>query len=400
MARYSMSCVLLGGLLAGTLGGMAHATETAAPAPTAAQQAAPAPAPATPAAPAQSPWDLLKAGQALASGEGVAKDTAKARAIFEQLMEQDNKQLAAAAAYNLAKLAAGDLKDPDLSTRALERGIALDDPWAMIMRAQALAKGTAKDQAKAAELYLRAKEVGQKNPDVQKAADYALGQLYLTPGLLSAKKALAYHQSAADLGNAWSLMAIGGIYEKGTGTKANWTKSRDAYLKAYDSGVAEVKGAAALALARLYSQPGHSAPKRAVEYLLVGQQSGNVWATMMLADRYLKGLGVKKSTATARRLYTELKAGSDPGASGAAAFQLGRLYSTVKPRNLKLAEENFKFGAARGDVWSSFFLAQLYINDMRSKANRRKARELLQGVAKSDDPQARKAATALLKKVR
>ena len=37
-----------------------------------------------------------------------------------------------------------------------------------------------------------------------------------------------------------------------------------------------------------------------MEYLRVGQQKGNPWATMLLADRHLKGLGVKKSTATAR----------------------------------------------------------------------------------------------------
>lgn len=394
MAKCVPSCWLIGGWLMLAAGGMAQATETAAP-------AAPAPAASEqPAAPAAaSPWDLLKEGKALAAGEGVAKDTPKARAIFEKLMESDNKQAAAAAALALARLAEDDLKDPALAISALERGIALGDPWSMIRRAQGLAKGGAKDQKQAVDLYLRAKETGA-NPDVQKTADYALGQLYLTPGLLSAKRALEYHQGAASLGNAWSLIAIGGVYENGTGTKRSWVKARDAYLKAYDAGVPEVRGAAAVALARLYSQPGNSSPKRALDYLLEGQKSGNVWATMMLAERYLSGSGVKKSTATARRLYTEIKDGSDPVAARSAAFQLGRLYDTARPRNIKLAEQNFAWAAERGDVWGAYFLAQLYINDMRSKANRRKARELLRTVASSDDPQARRAATALLKKVR
>lgn len=390
MANYSLSFWLIGGVLILAAGTTAHATEAVAPAPATAAQAAPE----------QSPWDLLKTAQALASGEGVTKDTATARAIFEKLMESDNIQAASAAALSLARLAAGDLKDLDLVTRALDRGIALGNPWALIMRAQALGQGSTKEQKEAIALYLRAKEVGQDNPDVLKTVDYAVGQLYLTPGLLSSKRALEYHQRAAELGNAWSLMAIGSIYEKGTGTKPNWVKSRESYQKAYDSGVPEVMGAAAVALARLYSQPDRSSPKRAVEYLRIGQQNGNAWATMMLAERHLSGLGVKKNTATARQLYTDLKGGADEAVATAAAFQLGRLYSTARPRNLKLAEQNFAFAATRGDPWAAYSLAQLYIRDMPSKANRQKARELLRTVVKSDDPKARSAASALLKKVR
>ena len=390
MANYSISFWLISGMLTLAPGTAGYATETVAPAPSTAVQAVTQ----------QSPWDLLKTAQALASGEGVTKDTAKARAILEQLMESDNKQAASAAALSLAKLAAGDINDPELVTRALDRAIALGNPWALIMRAQALGKGSTQEQKEAVALYLRAKEVGQSNPDVEKTVDYALGQLYLTPGLLSSKRALEYHQRAAELGNAWSLMAIGGVYERGTGTKRNWAKSRDSYQKAYDSGIPDVKGAAAVALARLYSQPGHNSPKRAVEYLRVGQQSGNPWATMMLADHHLRGIGVKKSTATARQLYSDLKAGTDESVATAAAFQLGRLYSTARPRNLKLAEQNFDFAATRGDLWAAYSLAQLYIRDMPNRANRQKARELLRTVAKSDDPKVRSAAKALLRKVR
>ncbi len=351
-------------------------------------------------APAATPsvWDLLKAGEAAASGNGVAKDPDKARKIFEGLMQSDDNKAAAAAAFDLAKLAKADLHDEALATQALERCTALGDPYCMMMRAQDLAKGKAQDQQRAIALYQQV--IDTNGPDVKKEAYYELGQLYLTPPLLSAKLAILNHQKAADLGNLWSLFAIGGIYDKGTGTKPDWKKAVDFYQRAFDKGGTDVKGATAYALAQLYLKPAHSDPKRAVGYLMTGQQNGNVWSTLQLADCYLKGLGVKKSTATGLRMYNDLRNGKDPAAAKAAAFQLGRYYSGPPRRDLKLAENNFAFGVAQGDVWSAYFLAQLYIRDMPSKANRRKARDLLQTVSKSDDPNARSAAAALLKTIR
>lgn len=344
-------------------------------------------------------WDELAKGKALAAGEGVAKDTAKARQIFERLMTSDDAAAAGAAAYALASLAKDDLKDPALATRALERGIALGEPWSMVTRAQALAAGSPKEQKQAVDLYLRAVAASQDR-EVQSTAFYGLGQLYLTPALLSGKLALDYYRRAAELGNDWSLIAIGGIYENGTGTKKNWTSARDAYQKALDAKDPEVKGYAAYALARLYSQPAHNAPKRVFDYLKTAEASGIAWANMMLADRYLNGIGVKKNADAAIRIYTEVRSGTDEGASKAAAFQLGKLYSSGRTRNLKLAEENFSFAAGLGDVWSAYFLAQLYLKDMPGKANRRKARDLLNTVAASDDATARSSAKALLKTIR
>lgn len=353
----------------------------------------------TQAAPQPSVWDQLKLGKALAAGDGVAKDTAKARQVFEAVMTSDDKAAAGAAALALAKLAQDDLKDPALVARALDRGIAVGDPWCMMMRAQALAAGTAKEQKQAVDLYLRAAEA-LPDAEVRKTAYYALGQLYLTPALMSGKQALDYHQRAADLGNGWSQIAVGGIYENGTGTAKSWSKARNAYQKALAFDDPEMKGIAAYALARLYSVPAHSAPKRAFDYLQTGQQNGNVWASLMLADAYLNGKGVKKSSTTAIRMYTDVRNGSDKEASKAAAFQLGKLYSSGRLRNVKLAEENFSLAAGLGDVWSAYFLAQLYLKDMPGKANRRKARDLLNTVAASDDATARSSAAALLKTIR
>lgn len=346
-----------------------------------------------------SAWDELAKGKALATGEGVAKDTAKARQIYEGLMTSDDTAAAGAAAYALARLAHDDLNDPALAARALKRGIALGDPWSMMMQAQALSAGSPKEQKQAVDLYLRAVAASQDR-EVQSTAAYGLGQLYLTPTLLSGKLALDYHQRAAELGNDWSLIAIGGVYENGTGTTKNWSKARDAYQKALDAKDPEARGFAAYALARLYSQPAHNAPKRAFDYLKIAETSGIAWANMMLADRYLNGIGVKKNSDAAIRIYTVVRSGNDEGASKAAAFQLGKLYSSGGKRNLKLAEENYSYAAGLGDVWSAYFLAQLYLKDMPGKANRRKARDLLKTVAASDDPTARTSAKALLKTIR
>ena len=99
-------------------------------------------------------------------------------------------------------------------------------------------------------------------------------------------------------------------------------------------------------------------------------------------------------------MLTELRNGPDPDAARAAAFKLGRSYTNKPGRNLKLAEENLKFAADKGDVWGSYFLAQLYLKDLPSKANRRKAREMLRTLAKNEDPTVRKSANALLKQKR
>jgi len=385
ISRTAMAIPVIAMLVGLAMPGPANATSSSAASSQASQQ--------------PSVWDQLKTGKALAAGDGVAKNTAKARQIFEGLMASDDKAAAGAASLALARLAQDDLKDPALAARALERGIALGDPWCMITRAQTLATGSAKEQKQAADLYLRA-AAGSQDAEVRKAAYSALGQLYLTPALLSGKLALDYRQRAADLGDGWSLMAIGGIYQNGTGTPKSWSRARDAYQKALAVEDPQVKGAAAYALARLYALPAHSAPKRAFDYLQTGQQNGNVWASLMLADAYLNGKGVKKSSDTAIRIYTELRDGSDAAASKAAAFQLGKLYASGRLRNLKLAEENYSHAADLGDVWSAYFLAQLYLTDMPGKANRRKARDLLNSVASSDDPTARSSAAALLKTIR
>lgn len=363
-----------------------------------AAEAQTAPAASGQTAPEASIWDLLKSGEAAASGSGVAKDTDKARKIFEGIMQSSDSKAAAAAALDLARLAKNDLKDEALATQALERCIALGDPWCMMLRAQDLAKGKPDDQKQAVALYQRV--IAGNGADIQKEAYYGLGQLYLTPPLLSASLALQSHQKAADLGNLWSLFAIGGIYDHGTGTKPNWNKAVEFYQRAFDKGGTDVKSASAYALAQLYLKPPHNDPKRAVGYLQIAQQNGSVWATLQLADFYLKGLGVKKSTATGLRMFNDLRNGPDAAAAKAAAFQLGRYYSSPPRRDLKLAEDNFTFGADHGDVWSAYFLAQLYVQNLPSKAHRRRARELLQTVSQSDDPAARKAAAALLKTIR
>lgn len=368
--------------------GFAHAAEITPPPPPVPQQPAVKP----------TSWDLFKSGQALAAGNGVPKDTARARQIFEQVLASGDKAAAGAAAVALARLATDELKDPDLATRSLERGIELGDPSAMVIRAQSLARGTLQDRKRAIELYLSA-IAATKDNELKASAYFALGQLHLEKPLLSAKIAVHYHMLSAGLGNAWSLFAIAGIYDKGIGLKRDWRKAHAFYDKALAEGDMAEKRAAAFALAQLHLAAHHRSPKRAAEYLEIGRKNGDVWSAFVLAGLYREGSGVRKSPATARRLYVEVRDGPNKAAARAAAFQLGRLYSTGPSRNLQLAKENFAFAAARKDVWSAYFLAELYMRGKPTQANRRKARELLLMVRKSKDPEARAAAAVLLKRV-
>ena len=153
-------------------------------------------------------------------------------------------------------------------------------------------------------------------------------------------------------------------------------------------------------MAQLYLRKPHISTRRAAEYLEIGRRNGDVWSAFMLAGLYRQGRGVVKSTATARRLYMEVKTGADVSASKAAAFELGRIYMTGPPRNLKLAKANFAFAAERRDIWSAYFLAEIYARERPTKTNRRKARELLLMVSKSKDPEARAAAAMLMKRIR
>ena len=370
------------------LGTAAHAIETT-PLPPLPQQAAPQ----------QTPWDIFKSAQGIASGNGVGKDVVKARQLFEQVMASADKAAAGAAAVSLARLAAVELKDPGLAARSLERGIEIGDAAAMIVRAQDLGKGPLRDRKRAVELYRRAIDATDK-PELQRAAYFALGQLHEERPLLLARLAIMYHAKSAALGNAWSLFAIARIYDKGTGTRRNWAKARDYYDRTLAAGGPAEKRAAAFALAQLYLRKPHISSRRAAEYLEIGRRNGDVWSSFMLAGLYREGRGVAKSTATARRLYTEVKNGRDVSASKAAAFELGRIYMTGPPRNLRLAKANFAFAAARRDVWSAYFLAEIYAREKPTKTNRRKARDLLLMVSKSKDPEARTAAATLLKRIR
>lgn len=389
MRFWLMSTRLLGSLIIFLASGLAtHAIETT-PLPPLPQQAAPQ----------QTPWELFKSAQALASGNGVAKDVVKARQLFEQVMASGDKAAEGAAAVSLARLAAVELKDPALARQSLERGIEIGDAGAMILRAQDLGKGKLGDRKRAIDLYLRAIEVTNKD-ELRSAAYFALGQLHEERPLLSARLAIKHHEKAAALGNAWSLFAIARIYDMGNGTKRNWAKARDHYEKTLASGGAAEKRAAAFALAQLYLRKPHISTRRAAEYLEIGRRNGDVWSAFMLAGLYRQGRGVVKSTATARRLYMEVKTGADVSASKAAAFELGRIYMTGPPRNLKLAKANFAFAAERRDIWSAYFLAEIYARERPTKTNRRKARELLLMVSKSKDPEARAAAAMLMKRIR
>ena len=68
-------------------------------------------------------------------------------------------------------------------------------------------------------------------------------------------------------------------------------------------------------------------------------------------------------------------------------------------KDYRSARRYFREGSNQGDLWSTYFLAEIYANGEGVKADRRRARALLERLRHSDDQQARLAAEFLLKKI-
>lgn len=340
-------------------------------------------------------WSSYRLAEIYASGDAVPRDLPQARRYFEQAMADPDKNVAKAAAFALGQLALNDLKDRKLAVDTLRRGVALGDPWAMFLLAQTLQAGKRAERAEARTLYSQAVS-GSNDTDLSKAALFALAELYLkSPGRNTAQ-ALRYHQEAAKLGNDWSTFAIAGLYAQGNGIKKSSRTARDYYARALQSKDPAVAGSAAFALGQLHLRKPLLNPKRAAEYFTRGSELGDVWSTFALAELRANGRGVKRSASRAKALYETVRLGGDPAAANAASFALGQLHRRGPLRNLRLAERYFKFGADRQDMWSTYFLAELYLD----KAQAKKARVLIRLMRQSDDPQVRLAATSLMKRLK
>jgi len=176
-------------------------------------------------------------------------------------------------------------------------------------------------------------------------------------------------------------------------------KANRFYLLSLKAGKIEVARASAFALGDLHLNQPLRDPKLAAQYFAQGAKLGDDWSKFKLADMYASGEGVPKNASKAKNLFLELTARKDRSVTTAALFALGRLHMKGPLKDYRLARRYFREGSNQGDLWSTYFLAEIYANGEGVKADRRRARALLERLRHSDDQQARLAAESLLKKI-
>ena len=335
-------------------------------------------------------WSILSLAKLYADGSGVTKNVRQAQALYAKLLDSTTPAAVKAADFALGQLALNELNNPKLAASYFERGAKLDDAWAMFALAQISASG------KKAELYERA---AKTDPAVAKYALFELGQLYLTPSSRNGGMALEYHTQAAQLGNVWSWYVIARMYADGNGVKRSAIKAKRYYLLGLEAGKIEVARASAFALGDLHLNQPLRDPKLAAQYFAQGAKLGDDWSKFKLADMYASGEGVPKNASKAKNLFLELRARKDRSVATAALFALGRLHMKGPLKDYRLARQYFREGSNQGDLWSTYFLAEIYANGEGVKADRRRARALLERLRHSDDQQAHLAAESLLKKI-
>jgi TPR repeat protein len=338
-------------------------------------------------------WSTMKLAEFHANGHGLPKDVREAQKLYDQLLVSKNPTIVKSAAFALGRLALEEPNSRNLAKPYFEMGAKLGDASAVL----ALGRISTSEKS-AAKFYERAAGM---DPVVAKEALFELAQLYLKPPLRNVNTALRYYRRASDVGNPWASYAIAQIYAEGGAVKRNTKQARKYYLLGLKSGNAAVAKASALALGDLYlKKPGKSDKRTAAKYFDEGARLGDDWSAFKLAAMYAKGDGVPKSPPKARKLLLELRSRSDVAVATAALYELGKLHMAGPLQDFRAARKYFREGSDKGDLWSTYSLAEIYAEGRGIKANRQRARALLTRLRHSDNKEARAAAEALLKKIR
>ena len=141
---------------------------------------------------------------------------------------------------------------------------------------------------------------------------------------------------------------LGKYYEKGIGTSVDFDKAQKYYIKSYELGdyVAGYLEAVYLSKNERYME--------AAQYLTLGLLNDYVPAIKMLADYYLKGLGLEKNLEIAIKLYSKLL---DMGESKYYDV-IGKIY--YQRKDYLTAFSYFEKGANLFDVEAIYHLAICY----------------------------------------
>ena len=152
----------------------------------------------------------------------------------------------------------------------------------------------------------------------------------------------------AYLDHAEGFKKLGYFYEKGYGTPVDDEKAIFYYQKAYEKGDVS----AGFNIALLYYK--NKKYGDSVAYLVNGRLNNHIPSISLLAELYLKGLGVDKSVEIAINLYYEIIALGECSyydKVGKIYYQIGEYYKAV---------EHFNLGAEKLDYDAIYHLAICY----------------------------------------
>lgn len=198
----------------------------------------------------------------------------------------------------------------------------------------------------------------------------------------SGAKAKQYFERAAELGNAAGLSRLGSLYRDGLGEIAPDTAIAFQY---FERAVAEKDATGRIYLAMMLLEDGASQDiDRAVQLLDAAAQTGDAWATIILADLLIKGEKIEADGQRALILLEPLAERKN----AAALASLGTLYQrgagTITADPAK-AYSYFEDAAALGDFGAKSRLGIMLVKGEGTKADTARGLTLLREVAAIGD---------------
>ena len=242
------------------------------------------------------------------SGIGTLRDIAQAKHWYTVAAENGNIE----AQYELAKLlevgSEGVIKNLPGAFYWYKKAAEADCLDAMVKVGQMydLGIGISKNVDKAAFWYEKA--VARNSIE----AIFCLANIYLYVQR-DIEKCIAMYEKVIEATTNDKLKALvmtkmGEFYDLGLGVKRNSYKA----MYYYRDAVAKGSKDAAYLLGKIYlQQKEYGAPKRAIQFLMLGADEGHIGCQKLLADMYLNGTVVQQNKATAIKWYAEAAKNGD-----------------------------------------------------------------------------------------
>lgn len=308
----------------------------------------------------------ISLGVAYEIGKGVAQDYAAAFRHFQAMVEYDRDPQAVAYMASLMDRGLGTQKDQEqaraLFVEAADRGYA----YAQYEAGRMLLYGLGGEaQPQQARRYIRAAA-----EDGRSYAQVLLGDMYYWGNGVAEDDAEAFHwfTKAYETDPQAGGFSLAQCYQYGVGVEQDIAKAREIYLE-----VASEDADAATGLGDIYGDKsgGFYNPKRAVAYYRQGDEGGDIDGTVMLAQAYFKGEGVRRDEKRAADLFRK---GADQGNALAMAY-LGYMAENglAMAKDAKVAADWYEKAAQGDNAYAARRLVDIYSNGLGDLRDRQKA---------------------------